>query len=155
MYHKTETAITMVAITVDDFLVLINTKTSVDTFYKTLAQKYSVKSLGRPSNFLVCTLSYGNVVSIRFTQPELCLATISNAGLDGLHGRCTAYNYKAYFRPPEAADEHVPETESKYQQLFGDQWYLADSTYPALSYVKWRLGAAIHSPTKIHYNGMK
>lgn len=110
MYHKTDKSMKMVAITVYDFLVLDNTQTAVDTFYKTFTQKYSVKRLGPPINFIGWKVSYINDGAIRLTQPELCLATIANADLDGLRGRCTPYDYKADLRPPEAADEHLPDT---------------------------------------------
>lgn len=136
MYHRTETAISMVAITVDDFLILRNTQTAVDKFYKTLTQKYSLKHSRLPINFPGWTVSYGDDGAISLPQPSLCMPKISNASFDGLHGRCIPYDYKAYFRPPEASDAHLPATEAKYRHLVGDLRYLADITRPDLSYVK-------------------
>lgn len=76
----------------DHFWVISITRVLVDEFYFILAQKYRVKRMGRPVDFLGRTISHRMDVAILIYQPALVQTTIDNADMNDANGRCTSYN---------------------------------------------------------------
>lgn len=145
----------LVAITVDDFLVTAPHTEQIAEFHKVLVQKYKVKRMGKPREFLGWSVSYGKDGEINIAQPALAQATLANASMSECNPRQTPYNNGELICPPHSGDTNTPQHHEKYRQLVGDLRYLADSTRPDLTFVTGKLGAALHQPTARHWAALK
>lgn len=155
LYRNDSKGRILVAVTVDDFLVIATAQSLIDDFYDFLTRKYTVKRLGRPTLFLGWTIHTHDNGDVTISQPALVRTTIANADMSSANGKLTPYTYQNDLHAPCPDDTHMPHTIDKFRQIVGDMRYLADSTRPDLAFITTKLGAAMHAPTARHWAALK
>lgn len=72
LHRKNGEGTTLIAVTVDEFLVLGSEKKMIEKFYTAQSKKYTVKLLGNPNDFLGWTIPMGAMDHSRSRKP-LCI----------------------------------------------------------------------------------
>lgn len=72
---------TIISITIYDFLILVTTQASVESFYRDILNNYKVKILGLPTKYLGWKIRYVSNGTIHLSQPEIAAVTVPNSGL--------------------------------------------------------------------------
>lgn len=80
LYDHGTTGTILIAVKLDDFLIVASHRSLIGKFFITLSMKYAVKRLGRPTLLLGWTFNYLNDGIKIIIQPLLFIATISNSG---------------------------------------------------------------------------
>lgn len=146
---------TLVAVTVDELLVIAPAEGDIDGFNKILTSKYQVKRLGKRQEFLGWSVTYESDDGIMISHPTLAQTTLANAIMKDCNPRQTPYKNDEEVCPPQLGDTLTPQHQEKFRQLVGDLNYSADSTRTDLGYITGKLGAALTKPTARHLEALK
>lgn len=125
------------------------------SFYSFLTQKYTIKLLGRPEQFLVWHLKYGSKGRINLSQPQLIRVTLASENKAKCNRKQSPYLSTTELHASTAEDTLFSDTTEQYQQLIGYIRYLGDRTRPYIAYITSKLGAAAKYPTKRHLEAIK
>ena len=80
----------IVAISMDDFMPCATIKKLIDELYNTLAKKYTVKRMGRPTSYLNWKIQYNNK-GIHISQPTHIDSVVELMSQKGCNPRSTPY----------------------------------------------------------------
>lgn len=125
------------------------TNPRIDSFYKLMCIKYSIKHLCRPTESLGWSISYTDNLTIFLNQPALVQTKIGSAGLVEANKRNTPYNYIMYLTVPHEIFKIMMEICSN-TRLLSDFRYFSYRTKLYLAYITGKLTMVMQTPTTRH-----
>ena len=147
----------IIALTIDDFLIMATRTALIDWLYKSLNVKYhkKVKRLGRPTHYLGWKITFEAPGSAHLSQPHYIDEAFRMMRLEDANGRDTPHVEGYHYHGPDTDDITILQQKAKYQETLGELRYIADCTRPDIKFYVNRLSCAAHKPTKRHWAIMK
>ena len=135
----------------DDFLPCATNKKLIEELYNTLAKKYTVKRMGRPTLSFNWKIQY-NKKGIHISQPQHIDSVVELMSQQGCNPRSTPYLDGISMDSP-TDEENIREDIAKiYGKAVGEIRYIADSTRPDIAFAATTLARALKKPTQRHWN---
>lgn len=145
---------TIVALTVDDFIVSSTKSTLITDLYNTLTLKYNIKRLGLPTNYLNWHITH-NEEGIHISQPHVIDKILTKLNLNNANSSPTPYCDGLRLDPAEQNEDEYSDVANLYREIIGELRYLVDSTRFDICYVVGMLAKSNGHPTKRHWRHLK
>lgn len=148
-------AFVLISTSMDDFLVTATNQQLITETYELLTRKYSIKRLGKPTQFLNWAIKHLPTGAIHVSQPHAIQDLLTHANMQDCNGKQSPY---ADTKPldKQADTPLLPHKKLKvYQQLVGDLRYITDSTRPDIYYITNRLAQYMQHPREHHWQNLK
>lgn len=106
----------------------------IHNFVKQLSLKYNIKDLGPRRYYLVWTIHINNNHTTHISKPDLIDKAVDRVGLTQATTRSSPLPHLPNFDDACAKSSLSPDQHQLYTSLFGDLWYLEDSTRLEISF---------------------
>ncbi len=154
-YKRSAVGSIVMAVTIDDFLVIATNDGLYDTLVSNLKKKYVLKDLGIAKQLLGWSITREETTgSIHVSQPTLTKMFIETLGIQ--QANPTANPYRSGAQLHECRDGEKPLADNyPYTKALEMERYLADSTRPDISHVVGVLARYMQRQTHRHWLSLK
>ena len=146
---------TLVAVSMDDFLVTASNQKLITDLYNHLATKYTIKRLGEPQTYLNWKVVVRPDRSIHISQPHAIRHILQKTNMQNCNPKTTPIPEKINNMDAETAHLLEQHMATIFRQTIGDIRYVADSTRPDIHHAVNRLAAVMHKATQTHWHQLK
>lgn len=151
LYAKTNLkGTTLIAITIDDFLVTAPKQQYISEFEKIMRMKYKIKNLGAPTRYLGWTITRTDNGPIHLSQSTLIRKILTANKMEDANPRSSPLPRNTDFDDVSNAPPLDSKATERYQSTIGDIRYLADSTRIDIAYAASRLARHTSNPNATH-----
>ena len=146
----------IVAVYVDDLLILAPNKESISKFKYDIGQRFNMKHLGEVAHYLGMQVIRDRPRRIIYAnQTAFIIQLLDQFGMKGCHAAKTPMDKSIQYRRADDNLDAPADFKKAYQSLMGALQWLATMTRPDISYAVSKLSAYNANPTEEHMIGAK